>query len=240
MYQKKTKKINPNKSKTNIIWLVIDESGSMMSVREQTVSAYNEYIDGLQSKLGNSPKNRMGITIFSDPDKIRTGPAVPLSEMGHLNDQNYKPNGCTALYDAIASGVRAIESELESIRGDVSVIFIIQTDGQENSSKEMTQRGIFDMIEQRKKKGNWTFVFLGADQDAFAAGGRMGIPTGNTLSYKSADFRRKTMPRIELATIDGCLSVVGSSTDNFFGKSPLIPGEADEDQKKKVKPLDKR
>jgi len=82
------------------------------------------------------------------------------------------------LYDAILSTIGETKSE-------DSVLFIIMTDGLENVSVEATRDDVFKAIEEKKKEG-WSFVFLGADQDAWAASGSIGIDQGSTMSFASA------------------------------------------------------
>ncbi len=65
-------------------------------------------------------------------------------------------------------------------------MFIILTDGQENSSKDWKREAIFDLIASKREKDGWEFVFLGADQDAYESGAQIGVPPGNSLSYASA------------------------------------------------------
>ena len=63
------------------------------------------------------------------------------------------------------------------------VAFVITTDGQENSSKEFTKAQIKAMVERQQFQYNWQFIFLGANQDAFAEAGGMGVGYSGAANY---------------------------------------------------------
>lgn len=173
---------------------VLDETGSMISCKEQTIGGFNEYIKGLQNK-GNDIL--FTLTKFNT-DKIDIiHDSVDIKDVLLLNDDTYIPAACTPLYDAIGRTVRSLEKETKGKKG--GVLMVIQTDGLENASKEYTRDGIFNLITEKKKDG-WTFAFLGADQDAWATSQFLGISKGNTLSYGLADTRR-TISRLSGQTM---------------------------------------
>ena len=80
---------------------------------------------------------------------------------------------------------RALNEQGQRIKGEnwaEKVIVCILTDGQENSSSEFTRDQIKTMIEHAEKHG-WSFVFLAANQDAFATGAQIGIAAAHTASF---------------------------------------------------------
>src|SRR3990167_10485586 len=93
------------------------------------------------------------------------------------------------------------------------------TDGLENTSKEFNQTQIFDLIKRKENEGNWTFVYLGANQDSFAVGGSLGFARGNTINYTStSDGHTHAMRNLSRSTIN----YVGQSlatTSSFFDKT---------------------
>lgn len=167
-------------SKKLHVSFILDETGSMGVVKEQTVSGFNEYIRSL--KDGESAKDvRFTLTRFNT-DKMQVQyEAVKLKEVQELDD--YKPFALTPLYDAIGITIRSLEKNL----GDNNALVVIQTDGAENSSREYDRAGIFKLIKEKTENDGWTFVFLGADQDAWAASAKIGVLTSNTLAYSSAE-----------------------------------------------------
>lgn len=158
---------------------ILDETGSMWSVRDATIDSFNEYIQSLKLRPANEAnKIRFTLTQFNSSKTQVVCNAVPLMEVRKLTRDTYNPDFVTPLYDAIGSTITSMEHEAKG----ANVLCVIQTDGFENASKEWDRQKIFNLITQKQREG-WTFVFLGADQDAWAAGGQIGIPQLNTLSY---------------------------------------------------------
>jgi hypothetical protein len=93
--------------------------------------------------------------------------------------ENFKPRGGTALFDAIGKTI-------EDLNTDRDVVFVIITDGEENSSREYKREAIMKMIETQTEAG-WKFLFLAANQDAIKAGGSIGIKASNSMNYSSND-----------------------------------------------------
>jgi uncharacterized protein YegL len=166
------------------IVLVLDRSGSMEASRDETIDALNEYIGTLQKGKGSKEMTftqvqfdeywvegiggEMEVFIETVLDD------VPVKDVPKFTHKTFVPRGNTPLYDAVGQTIKAVKGK--------RVLFIIMTDGQENASREYTQKMVFDLVEKKKKK-DWTFVFLGANQDAYVAGGAMGISQLNTMNY---------------------------------------------------------
>jgi hypothetical protein len=183
--QDKTNRKRRNEmSKKMYVCFILDETGSMNEVKAATISGFNEYIEGLKADETASGV-LFSLTKFNSNKHEIVYSNVPLSFVAKLSDRNYRPESMTPLYDAIGKTIASM-SGLEGKKQHV--LFIIQTDGLENDSKEYTQKHIFDLIKEKKEKG-WTFVFLGADQDAYAASSKIGISYGNTMSYDSVNTK---------------------------------------------------
>lgn len=137
-------------SKKPHVVVLLDESGSMMMHREAVVSTFNEYVASVQDTA-------MSVSLYTfDSKGIREKmykQATRLARTLTLND--YKPDGMTPLYDAMAK----VMSEFDN-KGDTQVQFVVHTDGIENYSKEWTFDKLQEYIEQLTKKG-WLFVYLG-------------------------------------------------------------------------------
>ena len=169
------------KTKTYLAF-VLDESGSMSVCRQATINGYNEYLvtlrnqDGVESIKASLTKfNTEFNQVYAD---------IELKDVPDLTLDTYQPDGFTALYDAIAHTLLALD---EVVKKKDRVLCAILTDGAENSSKEYTHQQIFDMIKEREQKGNWTFVYIGANQDAYAVGMSMGVPMANNLNFNVDD-----------------------------------------------------
>jgi hypothetical protein len=163
---------------------ILDETGSMSAVKQQTIDGFNEYIGALKSEEGTG-RIRFTLTKFNSSKIELIHKRVKLDKVDKLTDETYLPNHTTPLYDAIGQTIKSLEEQLTGKKKQRALV-VVQTDGYENSSREFSQRDIFDLIEEKKGAG-WTFVFLGADQDAFAAGSQLGIDVGNIASYRSTD-----------------------------------------------------
>jgi hypothetical protein len=134
---------------------------------------------------------------------------IPLEKVEPLSGQNYHPVAITPLYDAIGKTINALKTKNQ----ESPVLIVIQTDGQENASREFSKKMVKDLIEEREKSG-WTFAFLGADIDAFTAASAIGISKGNTANYVGreslAAFRKAARAATAYTTTGG------TPTDKFF------------------------
>lgn len=166
---------------TTHLAVILDESGSMAISQLATISGFNEYIDSLKADQAPEPMV-VSLTKFCTTfTKLWSN--LPLADVPLLNTALYQPDGLTALYDAIAHTLMDLEPAVQAAD---RVLCVILTDGQENSSKENTRDQIFAMIDERQKRGNWTFVFLGANQDSWATGAALGMVQGNVQNYQHA------------------------------------------------------
>ena len=126
-----------------------------------------------------------------------------------MNDENYRPNALTPLYDAIGRTIRNLESK----KG--SKLVVIQTDGYENSSKEFSQKGIFDLISEKKKEG-WTFAFLGADIDSWKIGQQLGLDRGNVMNYTGKESKKAF--RVMASSTSSYVDSGGVQSKSFWNK----------------------
>lgn len=171
-----------------LISVILDRSGSMSNCEQQTISGFNEFLH--QQQVDPNGEAFLSLTLFDadgNPDIERRFLATPIKDIPDLGtpDNPYQPRGMTPLYDAI--GITIVETEKIAKDYD-SVLIVIQTDGEENASKDWTREKIFDLITKKRDANgdNWSFVFMGADQNAYAAGASMGVAGASTMSYGSA------------------------------------------------------
>ncbi len=162
---------------------ILDETGSMGSVRDATISAFNEYVAGLR---GEGDPITFTLTKFNSRRVEIVDVGVGINDVVPLTHQTYRPIAATPLYDAIAGSVRSTERYLAGLEPKPTVVCDIFTDGFENASREYTREMIFDLITSKQAEG-WTFAYMGADQDAWTVGRAIGIPGENTASYAQRD-----------------------------------------------------
>jgi len=148
---------------------LLDRSGSMETCCDDTIGGFNSFVKD-QAALGGK------LTLIQfDHEYLMSYENKPLGEVEPLTTTTFKPRGSTALLDAIGRAIK--ECKTESIP-----TIIILTDGQENSSRTYTKAHIKDLIFERQKEG-WTFMYLGANQDAFAEAGSIGIDPAGTMNF---------------------------------------------------------
>jgi len=176
--------------KKTYVTFLLDETGSMESHRAQTIDAFNEYLGTLKTQ---EAKIRFTLTQFNSARTLIVYNAAPVDQVEPLTPLSYHPQATTPLYDAIMGTVQATEAEIAG-RKKAAVLCVILTDGLENASRRHTQRDVFDTIGRKTKEG-WTFLYLGADQDAWAVGSGLGIARGNTVAFTKSkiDFAIKAV-----------------------------------------------
>ena len=148
---------------------LLDCSGSMESCWDDTIGGFNSFLMDQKATGGT-------LTLIQfDHEYQMAYERVKIGEVPGLTRETYKPRGSTALLDAIGRLIK-------DWKGSSNPSVVILTDGQENSSHNFTKAHIKDLIEQKTKDG-WTFAYLGANQDAFAEAGSIGIGAGCTMNY---------------------------------------------------------
>lgn len=182
----------PQEDRSILINFVLDKSGSMGAIRDATISGFNEFLGDQQAEGGSAA---MTLTLFDTRFKT-TASAVPVADVPPLDHTSYEPSGMTALYDAIAHTMKITDDFVARAKPD-QVLFVIMTDGQENSSLEYTRDQIFAMIEQHQRTSHYEFLYLGANQDAYEVSRSMGIREGRSLTYEASPAEaRATMERV--------------------------------------------
>lgn len=174
--------MKPNYTHINFL---LDRSGSMSSIKDETITSFNVFIDE-QKKL-NVGDCTMTIVQFDNqnPHEVICD-FVSIKDVKKLDGTIFVPRGCTPLLDAIGqcineTGVRLSKMKEED-RPSV-VIFVTMTDGIENASTIFTKDAILSKIKHQTDSYNWKFVYLGANQDAILVASKLGISAGNAMSY---------------------------------------------------------
>ena len=164
------------------IAFVLDRSGSMESCREATVGCFNTFLQEQQRTEGLA---RLTLILFNDEYLVPID-ALPVAEILPLGNDSYVPRGSTALLDAIGRAIDELGARLAALPEQdrpMQVIVAILTDGLENSSQNYTWQQIADAIKQQSELYRWTFLFLGANQDAIATAAQMNITAANAAAY---------------------------------------------------------
>jgi len=161
----------PNE-KMDMIFL-IDRSGSMCGSETDTIGGFNSYL-----KRGKEENSKTRITtILFDHEYEVLYTRKPIGEVSELTEKEYYVRGSTALLDAVGRTINTLDKEIDN-----NVLFVIITDGYENSSKEYSKSQIKNLIENH----NWEFIFLGADIDSFSEANGIGIRKTRVANYKKS------------------------------------------------------
>ncbi len=158
------------------IFFLLDMTGSMNSDKYGTMDAFNEYVGGLKAD-GATADFKFSLAVFNSAIGIGLNmERGNIADVPDLDSNNYVPRASTPLYDAIGLSIDSLK-DVES-----SVLFIILTDGEENSSTRFSRDDITRKIASKSESG-WEFVFLGCDIDAIRQGRNIGINQENAKSY---------------------------------------------------------
>lgn len=174
----------PKKDLSEIV-CIIDRSGSMKLIKDDAIGGFNQFLEDQKKLPGEAT-----LTFVQFNCKVVTiHENLPIKDVPGLNNNSYVPFGSTSLFDAIGTTVESVGKRLantpEELRPE-HVIFAILTDGAENSSEKFKERSVIkEMITHQQDKYSWEFIFLAANQDAFAEGMRLGIKPGDTYNFRS-------------------------------------------------------
>lgn len=255
---KKAKKSSPKKSKSKSAVvatpkkvqfhhvIILDKSGSMSSVKGPTISGFNETVANIRQLASKDPSQTHTVTLvtFSDENQNvcwREG----LASLKELNDQDYIPEGYTALCDAMGRTMFRMQEELTADNKDnddvINVLLTVITDGEENRSKQYSASDISKMNEEFKKGSKilWTVTYIGANQDVMEVAKRYNISVSNVAAYASTAAGTKSafsglsaaralyVDNLSRSVADNDQEAIASASMNFF--SPSGPADFTKD-----------
>jgi uncharacterized protein YegL len=186
----------------NLIELVfiLDRSGSMIGLEADTIGGYNSLLAKQQKEAGDAI---VSTVLFDDRQEVLHD-RVPIKDIQLLSDKDYDVRGCTALLDAIGGAIHHIGNVHKYAREEdrpYKTLFIITTDGMENSSKRYTYDKVKEMVERQKQKYGWEFLFLGANMDAIQTAKRFGISEHLAVNYECDEAGTQMNYRVLSETI---------------------------------------
>lgn len=213
--------------------MLLDESGSMGTVAEDVVGGFNSYIATMKKEKGEACVSLYTFDKGNDRPIVREKfSATLLHDVKRLKTTDYMPSGTTPLNDAVITTIKRVK---ESVSKTDTVIFVIYTDGYENASKA-TSADVQEKIRKMEKRG-WDFVYLGSNQDAWDAGGQIGVGglklntsgtgVGTAAMFVSAGNMMNTARR---ATAQGVYSVgEGGTLDKAYKGKDIGDKPVDDD-----------
>ena len=181
------------KEKPKFVSFLLDETGSMHDVIDDTIGGFNAYVETLKKDGGDIA---FSLVSFDSNRTQRRYVAEPIDKVEPLTTSNYRPGAATPLIDASVKIIKATAKAVKKRRDEPLVLVVIQTDGYENVSQKYTAADLAKLVKEKTESG-WQFVFLGAGLDAFDAARSAGfrIDRHKTVQYDrnhSADVFRET------------------------------------------------
>lgn len=172
-----------NENLTELVF-ILDRSGSMSGLEADTIGGFNSMINKQKKEEGEAFVS----TILFDGVTEVLHDRVLVKKVNPITEKEYYVRGCTALLDAVGGAIHHIGNVHKYIREEdcpAKTLFVITTDGMENASRKYSYDDVKKMIEYRKEKDHWEFLFLGANIDAAKVAGRMGISKDRAANYHS-------------------------------------------------------
>lgn len=201
---------------TEIIF-VIDKSGSMSNLVNDTIGGFNGFIENQKDDVKTTLT-----TVLFDTSWRTLYSGVDVYEVSPMTTKDYVPGGGTALLDAIGETINAVQDRHDELGEERpnNVLFVITTDGEENSSKKFTKAQIEKMIKHQTNGHGWTFMFLGANMDAVKEAASLGIKREYTVDYAWSPMGTNALYN----TVNAAASVTkrcvsGVTLDNFTAQS---------------------
>lgn len=196
--------------KSTEIIFVIDKSGSMAHLTNDTIGGFNGFIDNQKKLDGKATLT----TVLFDTTWRTLHDGVDIHEVNPITTSDYMAYGGTAMLDAIGETINRVQDrhdELGTEKPD-SVMFVITTDGEENASRKFNKSQIEKMIKHQTNGHGWEFMFLGANMDAVQEAASIGISSDRSVTY---DYTAKGVAT-SYATMD-CMASALRADDSLFG-----------------------
>lgn len=212
-----------NKDKTELV-LVVDRSGSMSSIKEDAEGGINSFIDEQKKATGQA-----SLTLCQfDTDYEFVHKGEDIKNVGYYT---LVPRGCTALNDAIGRTINEVGAKLAALpehERPALVMFLVVTDGLENSSQEFTGEKVKEMIHHQRDKYSWNFTFLGTEESSIGTARDLGFQ--NVSQYKGSNSqdmyknlagkfslaRKKSSSGVSVSEAYACNAITKKDTEEFM------------------------
>lgn len=168
-------------NRTELVF-ILDRSGSMGGLEADTIGGYNSMLARQKREEGEA----IVTTVLFDDGYELLHDRVNLQDVAPVTEDQYYVRGTTALLDALGKTIQRIAHVQKNMEPEMradKVLFIITTDGFENASREYNYAQVKALVEREQKEHGWEFLFIGANIDAIAAAGQIGIHAGHAVQY---------------------------------------------------------
>lgn len=171
-----------NNDLTELVF-VLDRSGSMHGLEEDTVGGFNAMLE----KQRRAPGRALVSTILFNGQSEVLHDRLPLDRVPLMDPRTFTVGGCTALVDALAGAIRhigRIHHYARPVDVPAHTVFVVITDGCENASRRYTADQLRALVEKEQEQYGWEFLFLGANIDAVQTARRYGIRPERAANYR--------------------------------------------------------
>ncbi len=201
--------------------MVLDRSGSMESCVTEIISGYNAQLETLTNGGG-----RVWVTCLQFDQHFGVGDAgmginldvlyerKRVGEAPRLTTETYVPRGGTPMLDAVGKAIAIGDKETKAD----AILVMTYSDGQENASRTETWTTIAEKIKARTAKGNWSFGYVGANQDLAVVSQRMNIPIGNTMAYQATPRGSQVMYAASSGATTNFSRAASAATSTLFSE----------------------
>lgn len=209
--------------KTLVVCL-LDRSGSMLNIREDTIGSFNCFLT--EQKNLDPEECNLTLILFDDEYDLIYN-QVPVDKVPLLTRSTFVPRGSTSLMDAWYQGITTTEHTIQEMSVNErpnKVLFVVLTDGLENTSVHTNKQTLLSTVSRKKAEG-WEFIFLGANQDAVMTGIEYGIGQGKAMTFSGNGGVQHTMGAVSrIVSATRTHGITPDFDDEERSKSLIIPG----------------
>ena len=199
--------------------IILDESGSMESIKSQIISGFNETVQTIKGsqKMFPDQEHFVSLVSFNSLGQKLIHFIDPVDKLSQIDDEKYQPDASTPLFDAIGFAINKLKQVVAN-QPDCNVLVTIMTDGEENASREFSGKDIKTLIEELKQQ-KWTFTYIGTDHDVDQIAINLSIT--NTLIFDKNEAGINAMFAKEKKSREAYYQKVQNkedTQDNFFNE----------------------
>jgi uncharacterized protein YegL len=218
--------------------MILDKSGSMQPIKKVTVSGFNEHVQTLISEGKDGTEIFASLVLFDGGVKPEFFNA-PVYALRELTEDSYKPNGSTAMFDAVGYALDRLAAETDINDEKNAYLVMVFSDGEENASVKWNSSKLAERIQELQKSNRWTFTYVGANQDLATVQEALKMDDSNMYRGWDADdgtsLQMMASSKLGLENYMGLRKGGSTSVKNFYDPNNIAPvaGKIDPPPEKK-------